>query len=54
MLFFLATARIPDYIEVLSIGAEGRGLKLVGHETVAAFGSHILTKSWPSVHVSKK
>ena len=32
----------------------GHGLKLVGHETVAAFGSHILTltESLPSVHVS--
>ena len=34
-----------------SIAAEGYGLKLVhvGRETIEAFDSHILTKSWPNV-----
>ena len=28
---------------------DSSGLKLVGREIIEAFGSHILTKSWPNV-----
>ena len=46
----LLSKQKKPYYTIVQIAAEGHGLKLVGRETIAAFGSHTFTKSWSSVY----